>query len=245
MPGYARRATPDRIEVWVPSCSGTAHDMVDIPAGPFIDGGPGVPPTRFSEDIRREVETEVARFAIDRREVTRAAYRSFARMEAVTGIGFPEIPSEGGTNDDRLPIVGITALDAAAYCRSVGKDLPTAAEWRKVARGGVTLGAGSPNPAPKRAYPSGTDRSGATVGRIAPVGSSPTDVSPYGVLDMAGNVAEWTASRPPEPELARLRAVLGGGWNAPAELGHDHASYANAHDARYFDYATGVRCVVR
>ncbi|MDP2965908.1 MAG: SUMF1/EgtB/PvdO family nonheme iron enzyme [Pelolinea sp.] len=92
-----------------------------------------------------------------------------------------------GYND--YPAVYMNRAQAEEYCRWAGKRQPTEAEWEKAARG--TDG---------RLYPWGNEPPNETllnyngiIGDNTKVGSYPTGASPYGALDMAGNVWEWTA----------------------------------------------------
>jgi formylglycine-generating enzyme required for sulfatase activity len=140
-------------------------------------------------------------FYIDKYEVTNARYKQCVAAGACKKpsliIDYPgTIHEDGkawyddpGKND--YPVVGLTWLQAVTYCSWAGKRLPNAAEWEKAARG--TDG---------RTYPWGNvwetrranwDDGGKTDGyrKSAPVGRFPEGASPYGAMDMAGNVREW------------------------------------------------------
>jgi formylglycine-generating enzyme required for sulfatase activity len=77
------------------------------------------------------------------------------------------------------------------------------------------------------------------------VGSFPLDRSPYGVLDLAGNVAEWTSSTASSGNFRGLRRILGGRWDSPIKLAHERLGWINHLHARHFDLTIGLRCVER
>ncbi|NCO38122.1 MAG: hypothetical protein COZ06_03195 [Armatimonadetes bacterium CG_4_10_14_3_um_filter_66_18] len=158
-----------------------AHGYLWVPAGEFLFGENSLEP----EQRRRRTEG----FYLARYPVTNEAY---ARFVAATGRGAPAHWA-GGDYDEVLadhPAHGVSWYDAEAYCRWLGHRLPTEEEWEKAARG-----------VDGRAYPWGsqfapercnTAESG--LGATTPVTRYPEGASPFGCLDMVGNVWEYTAS---------------------------------------------------
>jgi formylglycine-generating enzyme required for sulfatase activity len=145
-------------------------------------------------------------FRIGRTPVTNADYRRF--VEA-TGHPPPTSWPRGGVPEGRdlHPVTYVSWLDATAFCRWTGGFLPTEAQWERAARGGDgrTWPWGDGPPTAECAVFAGLD--------TAPVGSRAAGAGPFGSLDLAGNVWEWTASAlRPYPYAAD-----GGGEAAPAE----------------------------
>jgi formylglycine-generating enzyme required for sulfatase activity len=160
-------------------------EMVFVPAGEFIMGSD----LHWKEDPPHTEYTDA--YWIDKYEVTVSEYLKF--IEA-TGHRAPKywFRNDGKPNPKSmlLPVVYVDYFDACAYCEWEGKRLPTEAEWEKAARG--TDG---------RDYPWGdtwdpeyanTWEKGAH--RRTPVYDYPEGASPYGALNMGGNVWEWTSS---------------------------------------------------
>ena len=173
--------------------SGGRFDWVEVPPGDYVIG-------RDAEDSRQRV-VDVDAFELTRTPVTNAQY---GRFVAETGAAAP--PHWPAPADH--PVALVDWAEASAFCAWAGGRLPTEAEWEKAARG--TDG---------RAYPWGDeeDESRAAVGRglkgsTSAVGSHPTGASPYGLLDMAGNVWEWTSTEYPPGE----RVLRGGSFASPA-----------------------------
>jgi formylglycine-generating enzyme required for sulfatase activity len=125
-------------------------------------------------------------YCIHRQEVTQQSFSEFLSETGYPASGWPH--SFTGAESE-LPATGVIWKDAQAYCQWAGLRLPSEAEWEKAARG-----------SDGRRYPWGNDwdsqkantlESGSTGPK--PVGSFPAGASPYGILDMCGNVAEWVS----------------------------------------------------
>ena len=133
-------------------------------------------------------------FLLDKTEVPNEAY--FRCVEA--GVCRPHSPDNARANklgDDRQfrrprqPISGVSQSDAAAYCSWIGRRLPTEAEFERAARGsdGRTYPWGEEKPT--------ADRAVFHASLTEDVGTHPAGAGPYGHLDLAGNVWEWSADR--------------------------------------------------
>jgi formylglycine-generating enzyme required for sulfatase activity len=132
------------------------------------------------------------------------------------------------------PIVYVSWYDALAFLEWCGLDLPTEAMWEKAYIGGIhldgDLSGNEKNEMPDRKYPWGNEAPNADgiyrcnfdgdmdgFIKAAPVGSFEEYNSPYGVSDMAGNVAEWTLdwyTTSYHAGLDGFRMVRGGSWMA-------------------------------
>lgn len=174
-------------------------EMVIVPEGEFIMGLKDAEPLSELNPLRR---VYLKAFYVDVYEVTNDRYRRCVDAGGCTMpswiIDYPPAPHEEGKSwyfdktMGNFPVVGATWRQAVDYCRWAGKRLPSSAEWEKAARGvnGRTYPWGDEWDGKKANW----DDAGKVDGfkKIAPVGSFPDGKSPYGAMDMAGNVREWT-----------------------------------------------------
>jgi formylglycine-generating enzyme required for sulfatase activity len=159
--------------------------MVYVPPGTFWMGCS----VSHSENECPSHEVYLDGFYIDTTEVTAGAYKACVDTGscAYEGSTTDETRTYNNGKDDH-PINHVSYSDAQTYCEWLGKRLPTEAEWEKAAGG--TDG---------RKYPWGNEEPTCDLawfsnclGDTQSVGSLSAGASPYGAMDMAGNVYEWT-----------------------------------------------------
>jgi formylglycine-generating enzyme required for sulfatase activity len=196
--------------------------MVFVPAGEFLMGAAAADPDA-DPDERPEHRVYLDAFWVDRLEVTNAMYA------ACVGAGGCTPPAHsrhyGPSEYQGHPVLGVSWNQAVAYCAWAGRRLPTEAEWEKAARGpdGRRFPWGNEAPDPTRLN---FDR---LVDDTVRVGSYPPGASPYGALDMGGNVWEWVsdgydpdyyarspAVNPTGGDSVSRRGLRGGSWNTGA-----------------------------
>ena len=147
-------------------------------------------------------------FYMDKFEVSTAQY---AKFMAATGAKEPKYwPTSGLVSQDQKPVVGVSWSEAAAYCRHYDKRLPTEQEWEKAVRGtdGRKYPWGNEEPTGRHVNSDRKNTDFNDYGSLIRAWFLEGGKSPYGVLDRAGNVWEWTSS-----DYDRNQKVLrGGSW---------------------------------
>lgn len=196
------------------------EEMILISAGPFLRG---TDVGGFDERPQREIFLDA--FRIDRYEVTNYRYAQFASATGHRKAGPPSRYAKhvGKMRGPNQPAVYVSWDDAEAFCRWKGKRLPTEAEWEKAMRG--TDGRLWPWGNSEQPHNANWARVNDGYEAAAPVGTFRSDVSPYGVMDGAGNVMEWVEDwysegyykespekNPLSPDHGVYRVLRGGGY---------------------------------
>lgn len=163
------------------------ENMIAIPGGEYTIGRNA---GDFFDRYEKPQHTVTLRpFYIDKTEVTNADYQKF--IEA-TGHPAPTSWPNGRFEPGKelFPVTGVTLADAEAYAKWAGKRLPTEEEWEVAAHGRTPTAF----PWGNAFDPSRANVKASGLGVPVRVGTYPAGASPFGVLDMTGNVWEWTAS---------------------------------------------------
>jgi len=228
--------------------------LVCVPAGDFLMGSDD-PET--SEDEKPKHTVVLDAYWIDKTEVTNAQY-----TQCVSD-GDCEPPGSNASDtrsnyyrDDRYanyPVINVSWSNARDYCAWAGRQLPTEAQWEKAARGNdgriYPWGDSTPNQ-------NNANFESSTIEDTAAVGSYPDGASPYGAMDMAGNVWEWINDwydenyylfqtqwiNPTGPDFGDQRIQRGGSWANPGSGINTTFRYPLSPNKSYT--TTGFRCAL-
>lgn len=216
--------------------------LVAIPGGAFTMSN-----ALAEDDEQPPHGVQLRPYYIGKTEVTNAQFARFVRetgfkteaekvdgahlfvgggFQLVRGASWDHPGGPGSTYDPQKPVVCVALSDALAYASWAGLRLPTEEEWEMAARGpeGRMYPWGNEWDPSKCCNSVGLEMGGA--GGPQPVGSFPAGASPYGLLDMAGNVYEWTTSRYNKYPGSTYNsdkmdgvniAIRGGSWGDPRE----------------------------
>jgi serine/threonine-protein kinase len=213
--------------------------QVYVPVGSFSIGS-----NTGNSDEKPVHEVYLDGYWIDKYEVTNAQYaKCVAAGECAKPSNTRYYENSQYVNH---PVVYVSWGKANDYCAWAGRRLPSEAEWEKASRG--TDG---------RTYPWGENISceytqySACNGQTVEVGSLPRGASPYGALDMAGNVWEWTSSLdkgypldvddgPEDLKASGLRVLRGGSWLNDERI--VRSAYRFRSNPDYTDFSYGFRC---
>jgi iron(II)-dependent oxidoreductase len=223
------------------------NPLIEIPAGTFVFGRDDGPD---NERPRRVLKGRA--FAINRTEITNRQYGCFVNATGHRPAFYADHPILG--LDDR-PVVGVSWQDADAFCRQYGLALPSEQQYERSARGtkGDAFPWGDALPDGARANSgadvccSGDARDGYAM--TAPAESFADGASREGVLNLVGNVWEWTRDlyAPYEGGTAQrswgiYRVLRGGSWNS--DPNHLTTTYRLAYDPEFrFSANGGFRCI--
>ena len=224
--------------------------IVFVPQGEF-----GMGSTAGNIDEQPVHRVFLDAFWIDQVEVTNGQYQQCAAAGACTSPSVAGYFTRDSYYDSKnggyadFPVIHVNWYEAEDYCTWAGGRLPTEAEWEAAARGtdGRTFPVGNAIDMQNANY-------AGFAGDTTRVGSYPSGSSPFGVLDMAGNVWEWvsdwygedfyrdsTSRNPRGPSSGQFRVLRGGSWEDDAD--QVRSANRNWNDPQGLDNNMGVRCV--
>jgi formylglycine-generating enzyme required for sulfatase activity len=231
--------------------------MASIPAGSFVMGCDPHTHTGCQPDEQPAHRVTLDSNDIDITEVTVADYGACVAAGACQAPTTPVHLTEcNWGRADRMdhPINCVNFYQAEEYCGWLGKRLPTEAEWEMAALGqsGATYPWGNDPPSCDRGAITMDDESCAAT-TTAPVGSHPSGASPFGLMDMAGNVQEWLSDwydrafynqsperNPVGPPGGTERATRGGDFDDDEQ--ELRATARDGHEPWKVDTDIGFRC---
>ncbi|MFT3712898.1 MAG: protein kinase [Archangium sp.] len=206
LPGYAERRRKERFvaRIEVPTCRASQSGEVLLRDGLWLDAT----------------------------EVPNAVFAPFESQLLWTGYT-RVLPPETRTLEVGAgplgPVTGIDALTAAAFCRYLGKRLPSADEWKEADR------------APRRSGRANVDDEKDIWAGPTLVSDEGLDVTTQGIRGLDGNVQEWTSTNSDFDPRQATRFALGGDWTMPVAVAGD-IRLVNRHPPQVIDFALGVRC---
>ncbi len=225
-------------------------EMVYVPEGKFTMGSTDSDADDDESPVR---EVRLDAYWIDKYEVSNGQYQKCVNAGKCTKPSYTDSSTRssyyGNAKYDNYPVVYVDWHQAKAYCEWAGGSLPTEAQWEKAARGKngrkYPWGDESPN--------SNLVNYGEIKGDTTAVGSYPRGVSPYGAMDMAGNVWEWVldwygpydaaeTNNPEGPGTGDYRVLRGGSWHF-SNWGI-RSAFRRYYSPTSTDYSIGFRCVL-
>ncbi len=227
-------------------------EWVDIPAGEFLMGSTDADLAKAKEscpdcdfpDEQPQYTIYLDSYQIGKYEVTNEQYAQCVRASVCASSSRYLEPDFA-----QHPVVYVSWDDADTFCQWTGGRLPTEAEWEKAARGANGRGFPWGNEAPDETLLNFNGN----VGDTTEVGKYPKGVSPYGALDMAGNVSEWVydwydpsyysnspSKNPGGPESGDIRVLRGGAWSYGSSLARSADRDRNYPGVRSVNF--GFRC---
>ena len=161
---------------------------VRVPAGEFTMGSDATADKYAKNYEKPQHNVTLREFWIQRTEVSNAQYGACVQVGACTK---PDNTRWEKAQLQNWPVTDVSWTQAISYTQWMGGRLPSEAEWEKACRGTEARIYPWGNEAPTRALAN----SNFNEGTLTDVGSYPNGKSPYGLVDMAGNVFEWTNSK--------------------------------------------------